>query len=124
MIDKSRLKLITLSAGIKAGPLPYADLIIDCRIIPDPSHVGGTGDDSKIQEWVRIRCLEKLSLIFQVVEAGIRMLDARRGGNEEKMYGQPFTILFFCAHGIHRSRSTKHIISDWLEDEGWKVEVK
>lgn len=126
----SKPHLILRSAGIKTPAFPAlwapkeADLLIDCRVVKDPSHyVPGGGTSLEVQEWLLQNSSGALFQIYYLVGEGIEMIPERRKEKEDP-YKDPFKILFFCAHGLHRSPATKHIIGRWLREDGYEVSIE
>jgi hypothetical protein len=121
----SSLLIRLINAGVKNGPLPKSDFLVDCRSVANPFHVPAlgalTGDDLKIQLWVRDH--SNVKAIMATVEEAISRIPVRRN-NQPDPYKEPFEICCFCAHGIHRSRAMKHIIASELNLKGYTVEVK
>lgn len=121
---KQNLFITLRSFGVKSGePFPPAELYLDCRGLANPIYGGpsGTGDDPKVQGWVAN--FSDITLYFRLVEEAFSRLTTRKGKGKE--YDAPFRIVCMCAHGIHRSRSLKHILAGWLRMEGYqRVEVQ
>lgn len=119
------LKLILSNSGIKSGPLPKADLLIDCRAIPNPFHApilkGMDGNDPAVIEWVQSRA--DMSAYTDIVMQALAQIPSRRSDKEDP-FADPFRIHFFCAHGIHRSRAMKNIFGKILTQSGYTVEVQ
>lgn len=134
-IDKSKLKIVTFSEGIKAkgGNLTPATLMVDCRIIRESNNglpedrkftdPRMSGSDVNFRTWILENNMDEIENILGTVQYGLDKLLHRRNGKKDP-YEEPFTINFFCAHGVHRSVSTKIIISNILKKNGWNVEVK
>lgn len=114
----SQLKLVLISAGVKSGPLPPADLYLDCRGIPNPVYAsglgGGTGDDKHIQDWVKTHAKVEMNLFTEQIIASIPQIKTRRNHDTDP-FAKPYTVAFLCAHGIHRSRSMKNLIAQRLK---------
>ena len=122
---REKLTIRLTSFGVKNNiPWPPADLYLDCRGVANPMHaigLNGTGDDPGVQKWVEIHC-DMMGFHHTVYSALIR-LTTRRGAGKE--FEKPFNIVCMCAHGIHRSRSMKHILGRWLVEQKFQlVEVK
>lgn len=116
----NKARIIITSGGVKSlnYTLPKADIYIDCRGVANPCYgMSGSGDDPKVQEWV-----EKNTTVHPYVEIILETLTRipmRRRGQEEP-FKEPVRIMCFCAHGIHRSRAMKHILSNRLKAAGVK----
>ena len=125
MANKPRL--ILRSAGIKTSAFPDLwhpkehDLLIDCRVVKDPSHY--TQGGQKMWDWLLDQCPYQLRKILCHVLNGIDMIPERRREKDDP-YKDPFKILFFCAHGMHRSVSVKQIMGRWLREAGFEVTIE
>jgi UPF0042 nucleotide-binding protein len=102
-----------------------ADLFIDCRVVHNPfrdPHLGGkTGDDPQVQTWMAKENSEFLRASSKMIELGLKTADTR---NSFKRDGdKPFTVVFFCLAGVHRSRASKNVIGNILKQKGYDVEV-
>lgn len=121
---KKNLPLIFTSIGVKGlDKMPKADLYLDCRGIANPSHGGpnGTGDDIDVQLWVATH--SNIKPYCEMVEMALSRMTARRGAGKE--FEKPFKILAMCAHGVHRSKSMKHLLARWAKLDGYQsVEVE
>lgn len=123
-VVKASLPLIFFSFGVKGDKeFPKADLFLDCRGVANPSHGGppGSGDDLDVQMWVAEH--SNLRPYVEMVKMALSRMTARRGvGNE---FEKPFRIACMCAHGVHRSRSMKHLLARWARLVGYQsVEVE
>lgn len=111
------------STGVKNGPLPKADYYIDCRAVKNPFHEpslnGLSGDDSRVQQYVKDH--SNIGAMADLLEEAISRVPSRRRG--EKDQDRPFEVLCFCAHGVHRSRSVKHLLAKWLTDKLYEIKV-
>ena len=111
------------STGVKNGPLPKADYYIDCRVVKNPFHEpslnGKSGDDPAVQQYVADH--SNIGAMADLLEEAISRVPSRRRG--EKDQDRPFEVLCFCAHGVHRSRSVKHLLSRVLMNKLYHVEV-
>lgn len=119
-------QLTLISTGVKSGPLPKADLYLDCRVIRNPFHVpelkGASGDDAKVQKWVMEANPEIYKRFVETVDDLIDTLPARRQG--EQPFERPVVVCFMCAHGVHRSRAMKNLVGYALQArKDLKVEV-
>ncbi len=114
------------SFGVKNNsPLPAAECFIDCRGVPDPSRVvgfmSGTGDNPTLQEYVEQNM--DVGPYLRLLNDHFSRLITRKGAGHE--FDKPFRVVTMCAHGIHRSRAMKHILSKHLIARGFEhVEVK
>lgn len=124
--DKGKLKIILFSEGIKAnkGVLTPATLIVDCRILAHPAALqADTKLDGGLEKWIVKNNWAEMVTITDLIHEGLDKTLMRRNGKKDP-YEEPFTINFFCAHGMHRSVSAKNYMAGVLKDTGWKVEVK
>lgn len=107
--------------------LPKADHYLDCRPIPNPIFVpelsGLTGDDPRVWDWMWAHAPGFISSFKTQIVKGLEQIPNRRSGKADP-YADPYVVCFLCAHGIHRSRSMKHIIGNLLKADHWNVEVK
>lgn len=121
---KTSLPLVFGSIGVKGlEKMPKADLYLDCRGIANPSHGGpsGTGDEVDVQYWVATH--SNIKPYCEMVEMALSRMTARRGAGKE--FEKPFKILCMCAHGVHRSKSMKHLLARWAKLSGYmSVEVE
>lgn len=122
----NQLKVVISSAGIKGAPLVPHDYHIDCRSIANPFHIpaldGKTGDDPEVQDWVKSHT--KVDTYIALLNEAISRIPTRRKGVGKDPFEKPFTVLCFCAHGVHRSRSMKHILAAYLKGVGVEVSVE
>lgn len=120
--------LMAMKGDAKGEPdqylIPKADLYLDCRGVANPAHggPGGSGDDIEVQNWVGKHSAQDLIAFGDQIYANIQRLTTRKGAGKE--YDKPFRIMCMCAHGIHRSRSVKHILARQFKAGGWNVEVE
>lgn len=122
--------VILFSTGLKsAASLPKADLYLDCRSMANPFHepklAAMSGDAEIVQDWMREKSGETILAYLQQIKDTLITLPLRRANSSSgKTPDDPLTVCCFCAHGIHRSRATKHILARELKQLGGKVEVK
>lgn len=117
-------KLIFYSTGIKKNkPLAKLGLLVDCRIVIERHEEGETGKQKLFRDFVEKTNLVQLNVIEMFIKAGIDALPARRDFKKD-WAEKPLEVLFFCAHGIHRSVATKHLMAKRFEENGYKVEVR
>lgn len=122
-------EITLISTGLKSGAaLPKADLYIDCRPMANPFHepkLGAmSGDAEIVQEWVEARSPDLVQAYLQQIKDTLETLPLRRANSSSgKTPNDPLIICCFCAHGIHRSRATKHILARKLKGLGGKVKV-
>ena len=119
------MKIILSSSGkseVFSGKVS-ANLILDCRVMRNPFRdpvLGGlTGDDPKVQDWIRGQNKDLVGSFYQAIEQAAETLPTR-GGHKE---GDPLKVHFFCLAGVHRSRGMKNVMGQVLKDKGYNVEV-
>lgn len=114
--QRDTTQVTVMSFGYKHGVPPDADLVFDCRFLPNPHWVEElrplTGLDADVQEYVASfeltdRFLERLEpllglLLPAYVDEGKSVL----------------TIAFGCTGGRHRSVSIAERMADWLREQG------
>ena len=115
-------QVTVMSFGYKHGVPPDADLVFDCRFLPNPHWVEElrplTGLDAEVQEYVASfdltdRFLERLEpllglLLPAYVDEGKSVL----------------TIAFGCTGGRHRSVSIAERMAVWLRDQGLEPRLR
>lgn len=112
-------KLILRNKGIKSGPIPPADLYLDCRALYNPFHdlsCEGSGDLPSVQALVWKHSEGSVRAMAKIVEEAITRIPVRRREAADP-FEEPFVIVCLCAHGIHRSRATKYLLADLLKDQ-------
>jgi RNase adaptor protein for sRNA GlmZ degradation len=115
------LTVVLRSVGFKTAAfekvMKDTHFIVDCRGVLDPSHKGmGSGDNVDVQDYVFMHNQPAVQSIYGMVESALNCITSRRSDKED-MWKDPFNITFVCAHGIHRSRATKHIVARWLKKD-------
>lgn len=123
---KAKLELVFQSYGLKTGkPLPKADLYFDCRAVGEHGGFtsGLTGKDQSFQDMVETSSASAISAMESILYEAIPLIPARRSQSTNP-YAEPFVVLCMCAHGIHRSVATKHILAKYMIENGWKVKVE
>ncbi|WP_067179201.1 RNase adapter RapZ [Microtetraspora niveoalba] len=119
--DRPGLKVNVVSFGYKYGLPVDADLVVDCRFLPNPHWVPElrpmSGLDASVREYVlgQIGAKEFLDAyeeVFGVVAAGY----AREG----KSYA---TLAVGCTGGKHRSVAMAEQLGARLRDRGMEVQV-
>lgn len=101
------------STGFKSGALPKADLVIDCRGIPNPYHAFGgamRGTDPKVQAWIRHWGGIAIDGMSDLIYSALYHVYPRRKDMTDP-HSRPFVVLFVCAYGVHRSVACKHILA-------------
>lgn len=124
------MKIVLMSCGKSQILSQNASLYLDCRIMHNPyrdpvlGHL--TGDDPKVQEWIKTQNANVIEAFMELIKTGISTLSTRDGGHRDP--SKPFRICFFCLAGVHRSRGMKHVIAEILKAEilkfkGFDIEV-
>ncbi len=109
-------QVTVMSFGYKHGVPPDADLVFDCRFLPNPHWVEGlrpmTGLDAEVQEYVASFELtdEFLDRLYPLLEL---LLPAYLEEGKSLL-----TIAFGCTGGRHRSVSMAERTAQWLREQG------
>ncbi len=115
------LNVNVTSFGYKYGLPLDADVVIDCRFIPNPYYDPGlrplTGLDRPVSDWVLARpeakdFLERWSELLLIL--------APRYHEQDKSY---LSVAFGCTGGMHRSVVLAERTSEALRDAGYRVTV-
>lgn len=118
------IKLISAGKTAVLSNSVSADLYLDCRVIwnpyRDPVLGGLTGDDPKMQEWIRDKNADMVAAYKTAILTGNQTRSSRNSGKDPS---KPFTVCFFCLAGVHRSRGMKNVIGQDLQAAGYEVEV-
>jgi len=123
-----KVKLELSWHGIKRLPakdgfrtIPRADLYIDCRGIAEKGIPGFTGKSPEFQAAIRKASAPTLrAFVGQIIDA-LPHIPSRRGGTDP--FKEAFTVLFMCAHGVHRSVASCHIVAEALKAGGYNVTI-
>lgn len=113
---RSATQVTVLSFGYKHGVPPDADLVFDCRFLPNPHWVDDlrpkTGLDSEVQEYVASFELTEqfLARLYPLLEL---LLPAYLEEGKSIL-----TIAFGCTGGKHRSVSMAERAAVWLRGQG------
>ena len=114
------IKRLAAADGFRT--LPKADFYLDCRGIAERGIPGVTGKDPAFQTAVREQSPASLVAFEELIVSSLRHIEHRRGGTDP--YAQPYVVLFLCAHGVHRSVSSCHILAERLKERGYDVTIK
>lgn len=113
--------LVFISHGLKSGPLPKADLYLDCRAIVNPVRVGGLNLSlPSLTTWMRANNEPIINLFTATIEVALQQVGDRRRG--ENPTSRPFVICTLCAYGQHRSVAMKKILATEFFMAGYEVE--
>lgn len=119
------IKLISAGKPEVQGGKVSADLFLDCRIMWNPYRdpVLGklTGDDPKVQDWIKQENKPVITAFLDLIDTGLKTRSTRNSGRDPQ---KPFTVCFFCLAGVHRSRGMKHVIGSILRAGGEEVVVE
>lgn len=129
----SPIKFLLISHGLKTASdehtysLPKADLYLDCRGVTDGSRViglvgGPTGNNLNMQKLVQELSPATITSFHRIIEDSLDKIPLRRNTKLDP-YSDPYVVCFLCAHGIHRSVSSKHLIAALLKQAGYRVKV-
>lgn len=130
---KTSVKLVLSSYGVKTNAggantkkgytsVPISDLLVDCRCIKEKGIGGGTGASVEFQAGVAQTSGKQLDLIYELIVEAIKKIPERRSEKKDP-FAAPFTVVFCCAWGVHRSVATKRIIGRRLKQAGYAVTV-
>ncbi|RJL36144.1 RNase adapter RapZ [Bailinhaonella thermotolerans] len=118
---RAGLRVAVVSFGYKYGLPVDADLVVDCRFLPNPHWVPDlrpmTGMDAPVREYVLGQAgakefLDSYEEVLRVVTAGY--------GREGKSY---VTLAVGCTGGKHRSVTMAEQLGTRLRDRGVEVQV-
>lgn len=119
---RSTTQITVTSFGYKHGVPADADLVIDCRFLPNPHWVDElrplTGLDPEIQDYVAsfeltTEFLERLESLLDL------LLPAYLAEGKSVL-----TIAFGCTGGRHRSVSIAEKVAQWLRDRGLEPRLR
>lgn len=124
-----KVKIVCKSWGLKAQPeinhcrlVPAeADLIIDCRGIKE--HGLDRNNQLLFQEQIRLNNPGTIQSMVELIMDSFAQIPARRSEKEDP-YSNPYIVVFVCAHGMHRSKNTKHVVAFRLRELGYSVTVE
>ena len=111
-----------MSFGYKHGLPPDADVVIDCRFLPNPHWVEGlrpmTGLDPEVQDYVA-----SFELTGEFLDRLESLLDLLLPAyvNEGKSV---LTLAFGCTGGRHRSVSIAERLAGWLRERGTEPRIR
>lgn len=120
--SRGAMQVTVMSFGYKYGTPPDADLVLDCRFLPNPHWVEElrpmTGLDPVVQQYVASfelteRFLEQLRPLLEL------LLPAYHEEGKSIL-----TIAFGCTGGRHRSVSIVEAVSVWLGEQGVEPRVR
>lgn len=120
------MKIILASCGKSQAMSQEADLYIDCRgmINPfrDPELGHLTGDDPKVQEWIKDKNTAYVQACLVLIGTAIESAASRN--SFKRSPGKPLKVVFFCLAGVHRSRGMKNVIGEELKMSVPPLEVE
>lgn len=115
-------QVTVMSFGYKHGVPPDADLVFDCRFLPNPHWVEHlrpmTGLDTPVQEYVA-----SFELTDQFLDRLYPLLDLLLPAYVEEGKSV-LTLAFGCTGGRHRSVSMAERTADWLRGKGIEPRVR
>jgi RNase adapter protein RapZ len=113
---RASTQVTVMSFGYKHGVPPDADLVIDCRFLPNPHWIDElrpmTGLDPEIQDYVQ--SFEVTGLFLERLEHLLELLLPAYVEEGKSV----LTIAFGCTGGRHRSVTIAERIAVWLRDRG------
>ena len=119
--ESAGLRATVISFGYKYGLPVDADLVLDCRFLPNPHWVPElrpmTGMDERVRDYVlsqpgAAEFVDQFAALFEQVSAGYR--------REGKRYA---TIAFGCTGGKHRSVAISEEIARRLGKQGLDTKI-
>ena len=119
---RSATQVTVMSFGFKHGVPPDADMVLDCRFLPNPHWIEElrpkTGLDPEIQEYVR--SFEVTDLFLERLEQLLELLLPAYVEEGKSV----LTIAFGCTGGRHRSVTIAERTAEWLRDQGVEPRVR
>ena len=107
-----------ISHGLKNGPLPKADLYLDCRVIVNPFLEGGLFiNHAALVVWMKQNNQPTIDVFIKLILQGLSTLSPRRRSPDEDPH-RPMIICLFCAYGQHRSVAMKQLLADAFRAPG------
>lgn len=116
-------KVLVQSHGIKNGPIPKSDWIVDCRVIQNPFRALRGADLPALIRWCREKNAHIIEAVTIMLQEGLLTMHDRRRDHTDAL-ATPFVITFLCAYGQHRSVAMKHILAERIKELGYEVVVK
>ena len=111
-----------LSFGFKHGVPPDADMVLDCRFLPNPHWIDElrpmTGLDPEIQEYVS--SFEITGLFLERMESLLELLLPAYVEEGKSV----LTIAFGCTGGRHRSVTIVEKAAEWMREQGIEPRVR
>jgi RNase adapter protein RapZ len=111
-----------MSFGYKHGVPPDADLVLDCRFLPNPHWVEElrpmTGLDAEVQDYVA--AFELTEQFLQRLEPLLELLLPAYVDEGKSV----LTIAFGCTGGRHRSVSMVERMAPWLRTKGIEPRIR
>lgn len=115
-------QVTVMSFGYKHGVPPDADLVFDCRFLPNPHWVEHlrpmTGLDAPVQDYVA-----SFELTDQFLDRLYPLLDLLLPAYVDEGKSV-LTLAFGCTGGRHRSVSMAERTADWLRERGIEPRVR
>ena len=112
----ARTQVTVMSFGYKHGLPADADLVVDCRFLPNPHWVEDlrplSGLDPEVRDYVR-----SFAMTGQFLDRLYPLLDLLLPAYVDEGKSV-LTIAFGCTGGRHRSVSIAEWTADWLEEQG------
>lgn len=111
------------SHGIKLGPIPKSDLILDCRAIRNPYRILAGADLEHLIDWCRSHNAGIVDAYMTITLTALETLHDRRRDHTDPL-ATPFVVTTVCAYGQHRSVAVKHLLAERLEKLGYDVRIE
>lgn len=121
-VDQPATQITVMSFGYKHGVPADADLVLDCRFLPNPHWVDDlrplTGLDHEVQDYVTSfkvadQFLERLESLLDL------LLPAYLAEGKSVL-----TLAFGCTGGRHRSVTIVERVAGWLAEQGLEPRIR
>jgi UPF0042 nucleotide-binding protein len=116
------MSVSVVSFGYKHGVPNEADLVLDVRFLPNPHFVPelrpNTGEDEAVARYV-LENDETREFLEHIRHLLAFLLPKYQ--KEGKAY---LTLAIGCTGGRHRSVALARAIGKWIEENGWRVQVR
>ncbi|MCB1258385.1 MAG: RNase adapter RapZ, partial [Microthrixaceae bacterium] len=115
-------QVTVMSFGFKYGVPTDADMVIDCRFLPNPHWIEElrpmTGLDAPVSEYVESFDLTKVAI--ERIEALLELLVPAYVDEGKSV----FTVAFGCTGGRHRSVAIAERIVSWMRESGYDPRIR
>ena len=100
--------------------IPQCDFVVDCRGIQE--HGLHRNQLAIYQEEIKTHSPISVDAMVASIADGLRHVGARRNGEKDALT-KPYRIVFICAYGVNRSRTTKYVVGARLKQLGYTVTI-